>query len=174
VRGAFVDGAVTSWRASGSHRVHLTARVRVSDRAVRGVWHLYGHARDRDGNLPISAWHEQLEGWPVFIDSDFMTSVVSSPPGRGVTPAEPELGPNYPNPFNPVTTITFALSEPQPINLSIYTLDGQRVATVRDGLAPAGRHAVTWDGSGLASGVYLCRLTGQGDLAQTRKMLLVK
>jgi hypothetical protein len=174
VRGAFVDGAVTSWRASGSHRVHLTARVRVSDRAVRGVWHLYGHARDRDGNLPISAWHEQLEGWPVFIDSDFMTSVVSSPPAHGVIPAEPELGPNYPNPFNPVTTITFALSEPEPINLSIYTLDGQRVATVRDGLAPAGRHAVTWDGSGLASGVYLCRLTGQGDLTQTRKMLLVK
>ena len=53
-------------------------------------------------------------------------------------------------------------------------LDGQRVATVRHGPVLAGQHAVTWDGSGLASGVYLCRLTGQGDLAQTRKMLLVK
>jgi hypothetical protein len=174
VRGAFLDGAVTSWRSSGSHRVHLTTRIRVSDRAVRGVWHLYGHARDRDGNLPISAWHEHLEGWPIFVESDVMTSIMEAHPGPGVTPAKPGLGPNYPNPFNPVTTITFALRESQAIDLAIYNMDGQRVATVRHGPAPAGRHAVTWDGSGLASGVYLCRLTGQGDLAQTRKMILVK
>ena len=174
VRGAFVDGAVTSWRASGSHRIHLTARVRVSERAVRGVWHLYGHAQDRDGNLPISTWHEQQEGWPVYIESDVRTSVLESDQGHGVTPAEAGLGLNYPNPFNPVTTITFALGEPQRIDLSIYAVDGQHVATVREGHTRAGRHTVTWDGSGLASGVYLCRLTGQGDLAQTRKMVLVK
>ena len=174
VQGAYVDGAVTSWRPSGSHRIHLTARVRVSERAVAGTWHLYGHTRDRDGNMPISVWHEQQEGWPVHIESDIRTSVLESDPGHGGTPTEARLGLNYPNPFNPVTTITFALGAPQRIDLAIYAVDGQRVATVREGLTSAGRHTVTWDGSGRASGVYLCRLTGQGDLAQTQKMVLLK
>ncbi len=174
VRGAFVDGAATTWRGSGSHRVHMTARFRVSNRAVRGPWRLYGHASDHDANLPISAWHDQLEGWPVFIDSDVATSVMSPSQGSGVTPTEAGLGLNYPNPFNPVTTISFTLQESQPIDLSIYNVDGQRVTTLKDGLAHAGRHTVTWNGAGLASGPYLCRLTGHGRLVQTRKMLLLK
>jgi hypothetical protein len=80
---------------------------------------------------------------------------------------------NYPNPFNPATTIAYTLPQDCHVRVEIYNLLGQRLATLAEGWESAGQRAVRWDASGLASGVYICRLTA-GEFAQTRKMTLLK
>ncbi len=80
---------------------------------------------------------------------------------------------NYPNPFNPRTTVSFDLPVTSWVDLSIYNVLGQRVATVMHQTLDAGTHTVAFDGSSLASGVYVYRLEGQGFVSQ-KKMALMK
>jgi len=89
------------------------------------------------------------------------------------TPGEFMLSQNYPNPFNPATTIEFSLPQPGMVTLTVYNMLGQRVATLVSGELQAGRHSHHWDATGLASGVYLYRLTA-GEYTRTRAMVLVK
>ncbi|MEW6753114.1 MAG: FG-GAP-like repeat-containing protein [Candidatus Latescibacterota bacterium] len=113
----------------------------------------------------------------------------SAAPGTAVlearTAAVPRafaLQPNYPNPFNSSTVIGFRLPERARVELTVYDLLGQQVATLVQGEREAGAHQVTWDGRDtagrpLASGVYLCRLraAGQaGGLVDTRRLLLLR
>ena len=88
-------------------------------------------------------------------------------------PEEFTLEQNYPNPFNPKTDITFALPEASQINLSVYNSQGQKIETLTDGVLNEGIHRVTFDGTGLASGVYLYRLEAN-NFTQTRQMLFLK
>ena len=81
--------------------------------------------------------------------------------------------PNYPNPFNPSTTISFAIPEQSYITLSVYDITGQKVATLVDKHINAGSHSVIFDGSDLGSGVYLYRFESKG-FSKMGKMLLLK
>ncbi|MDX1546052.1 MAG: T9SS type A sorting domain-containing protein, partial [Rhodothermales bacterium] len=83
------------------------------------------------------------------------------------------LAPNYPNPFNPRTTIEFALPEATPVRLAVYDVTGREVARLVDGSLDAGRHRVTFDATGLPSGIYFYRITA-GVFAETHRMVLVK
>ncbi len=65
---------------------------------------------------------------------------------------------NYPNPFAASTAIPFVVSRGGHVSLSVYDLLGREVAMLVDGVLPAGRHSVTWNAAGLASGVYLGRI----------------
>ncbi|MFH1374294.1 MAG: FG-GAP-like repeat-containing protein [bacterium] len=80
---------------------------------------------------------------------------------------------NYPNPFNPITEISFALPIASEVKLQVFNVMGQVVATLADRHYEAGIHTVTWDGSDVASGVYLYRLEA-GDYVESRKMILLK
>lgn len=80
---------------------------------------------------------------------------------------------NFPNPFNPTTEIEFSLSSSGQVRLTVYNLLGQEVATLAAGEMKAGTHAVTFDASRLASGVYLYKLTA-GNYVSTKKMVLMK
>jgi predicted GH43/DUF377 family glycosyl hydrolase len=88
-------------------------------------------------------------------------------------PAAFQLAQNLPNPFNPSTQIRFDLPAAGQVQLAVYNLRGELVRTLVSGELPAGTHAFTFDGSGLASGVYLYRLQAEGYTA-VRKMLLAK
>ncbi|MDP8220289.1 MAG: FlgD immunoglobulin-like domain containing protein [Candidatus Stygibacter frigidus] len=87
---------------------------------------------------------------------------------------------NYPNPFNPETTIRFNLASQSDSNeLSIYNLKGQRVYSKDLSSYPAGENQITWkgisaNGSPVASGVYFYQLKSKGDICDTRRMLLLK
>lgn len=83
------------------------------------------------------------------------------------------LDQNYPNPFNPTTTIEYTVPNDGQVELSIFNLSGQRIATLFSGNATAGAHRVNWDGSAIATGMYFYRLQ-MGNQVLTRKMLLMK
>ncbi|MDE2811377.1 MAG: T9SS type A sorting domain-containing protein, partial [Gemmatimonadota bacterium] len=96
--------------------------------------------------------------------------------GRAL-PARFALGPNYPNPFNPSTIISYQLAASSQVRLEVFNLLGQRIATLVDGERPAGFHTATWhavDGAGRAvgAGVYIYRMT-VGEERQTGRMVLI-
>ncbi|MCL5267031.1 MAG: T9SS type A sorting domain-containing protein [Bacteroidetes bacterium] len=80
---------------------------------------------------------------------------------------------NYPNPFNPTTTVSYKLPTSGFVTLKVYDALGREVATLVNGNQDAGVHSTVFDGTGLASGVYFYRLTAPG-VSQTKKMLLTK
>ena len=78
-----------------------------------------------------------------------------------------------PNPSNPKTTISYSIKTPSHVKLVIYSITGQKVATLVDKHMSAGKHSVIFDGSDLGSGVYLYKLESKG-FKKTGKMLLMK
>ena len=80
---------------------------------------------------------------------------------------------NYPNPFNPSTVIRYSLPVTSYITLKVYSLLGQQVATLVNEEMKPGSHEVTWDASGMASGVYLYRLTA-ANFVETKKLVLMR
>ncbi|UCC79120.1 MAG: right-handed parallel beta-helix repeat-containing protein, partial [Candidatus Zixiibacteriota bacterium] len=88
-------------------------------------------------------------------------------------PDQMALTQNYPNPFNTQTTIRFILPEAQNVQLSIYDILGRQIHTLIDEYRQAGRQTVTFDASGLSSGVYFYRLQA-GNVVETKRMVLLK
>lgn len=88
-------------------------------------------------------------------------------------PALTKIAGNYPNPFNPTTTLEYELSQSGNITLSIYNLIGQRVVSIYDGFKTAGRHQQNIDASKLGSGVYFVRMTTSTG-THVHKMTLIK
>jgi len=84
------------------------------------------------------------------------------------------LFPNYPNPFNALTTIPFTLDQTLPVKIVVYNQLGQNVVTLFDGMLDSGIHQVNWDADGVSSGVYLIRLDTQAGYNESRKVMLVK
>jgi hypothetical protein len=89
------------------------------------------------------------------------------------TPRDWHLSPNYPNPFNPKTVITYQVPENSEVRLAVYDLLGREVATLVNERKASGNYAVTFDGSARASGMYVCRMMS-GPFRQSRRMLLVR
>jgi parallel beta-helix repeat protein len=88
-------------------------------------------------------------------------------------PTNYELSQNFPNPFNPATTIRFALRARGEVTVQIFDLLGREITTLLKEELPAGVHQVIFDAQALPSGVYLYRIQTDG-FCQTRKLLLVK
>lgn len=88
-------------------------------------------------------------------------------------PSDFRLHQNFPNPFNPTTTLSYTLPVGGTVSLKVFSVDGREVVTLVDGNQSAGEHRVRFDAGDLASGVYLYRLQ-LGKFAQTRKLMLVR
>jgi hypothetical protein len=89
-------------------------------------------------------------------------------------PNKISLSPNYPNPFNPSTTIEFGLPQSARATIDVYNMYGQRVATLVDDQRAAGTYRVSFDASGLPSGTYLYQLSIDGNVMESQKMILIK
>jgi len=112
---------------------------------------------------------ERTDGLSVYTN-DFITSIDDE---VNPTPLNFTLQQNYPNPFNPVTTISFTLPRTGQVKLEVYSILGERVATILSEVRNAGTHTVAFDANRLASGVYLYRLQADA-FHDVRKMLLMK
>ncbi len=92
----------------------------------------------------------------------------------GLAPASVELSGNYPNPFNPSTSISFTLGTSGHASLKVFDVLGKEVATVAEGMFNAGeRNTFTFNAENLTSGVYYYRLISNAAV-ETRTMLLMK
>jgi len=92
---------------------------------------------------------------------------------RSPVPGSFLVASNYPNPFNPSTTIGFELPRAVPVDLRVYGPTGAEVAVLVDGTLQAGRHSSVFNGAGLPSGIYVYRLRAGGE-AVSGKMVLSK
>ncbi len=92
---------------------------------------------------------------------------------KNTIPTEINLEQNFPNPFNPSTVIRFDLPKAQVVELSVYDINGRKVTTLASGEYPGGSHEVNFDASSFSSGVYIVRLTTEGQTF-ARKIVLVK
>ena len=93
-------------------------------------------------------------------------------PASGL-PAECTLLPNYPNPFNSSTTITYELPQSSIVRLQVCDMLGREVALLVNERRDAGVHEVKFDATALSSGVYFCRLSA-ANVIQTRRLLLLR
>ena len=105
--------------------------------------------------------------------------IVSVPPAPRGVPGSYALDQNFPNPFNPSTVIGYRLAADARVTLAVYDLLGQKVATLVDGLVPAGSHSVTWNAGSFGSGVYFARFIasdpgGAVRFTKTAKLQLLK
>jgi hypothetical protein len=125
-----------------------------------------------DGGLP-GVMQVSAEGAPRFALVVTPGAVTSVETGGVDVPRQVELYGNYPNPFNPVTQIQFALPVEMPVRLEVFDMLGRRVAVLHDGLLRAGTHTMAFQAGNLGSGVYVYRLEAGGSVI-TRKMTLMK
>lgn len=116
------------------------------------------------------------EGWAL-VDSSIVWAM-----GSGTTsvsnketavPSEYALSNNYPNPFNPSTSISFSVPKPSRVRLTVWNTLGVKVATLVDEVRTAGEHTVRFDASNLSSGVYFYRFDA-GSIRYAKKMLFLK
>lgn len=94
-----------------------------------------------------------------------------------VTPSIPQINSNYPNPFNPSTTIEYSIPQTGRVKLSIYNIRGQKVKTMINGDMEKGQHRIVWNGRddgnrSVASGVYFIRIEAAGKTSIRKAMLL--
>ena len=133
---------------------------------------------DADHDLAFAA----ATGYRASLDT-WLGPIVTAVLGQQEAASQPvsmQLAQNFPNPFNSSTTIPFTLPASTDVELAVFNLTGQQVATLVNGNRKAGAYTVHWDGRDddgreLASGVYLYRLqTGEGTPVKTRKLVLME
>jgi hypothetical protein len=177
-----------SWSWSGNSNITViwnSTRRRINLRPARnwsGSETITFTATDPDGNSDSDAATYTVNPPGEVSEGVTTTEAPGFDPGESEllaeTPARTGILGNYPNPFNPATTIRYALSEQTFVTLKVYNTLGQEVATLVNGYQSAGYHSVEWNsrtnaGSPVASGIYLYRLTAQ-DVVSTGRMLLAK
>lgn len=142
--------------------------------AVQTMWFGFSfmYIRDTDESAPIIRNHLMKD----------VIEWMDNPVNPGVTearvPRAYRLGQNFPNPFNPVTTIRFDMKEKNHVSVKVYSAAGQLVKTLVDCVKDAGAYEIPWDGrnndgSRVASGIYFYRMETR-NFIRTRKMVLVR
>ena len=92
---------------------------------------------------------------------------------KQIMPKQFKLDQNYPNPFNPSTVISFTVAKAQMVNISIFNIIGQRVATLVNQMYAPGAYSVQFNAGNMPSGIYFYRLTSN-DYVAIKKMILMK
>ena len=149
---------------------YYQARARNADGEIVGQWH----------SIPLN--HNQRQVLELTLSGGMKVVRVeplsASKPMVETVPEVSGLAPNFPNPFNSATLITYHLSSPGPVQLVIYNVLGQPVRTLVDESQAAGSYQIRWDvldqrGISLSTGIYIARLSYPGGV-QTRRLLYLK
>ncbi|GEM_PF-5478834 len=126
---------------------------------------------DRQGTYFHTIPGDQFLAYRAVVNEDYViTGMAGNSKHR---PDRFALSDNYPNPFNPTTTINYNLPKTTEVNLSVYNLLGKRVAMLEKGRKQPGRHTVRFHARGLTSGVYIYKLQTES-FSQSKKMILIK
>ena len=90
-----------------------------------------------------------------------------------ILPIEYSLEYPHPNPFNPITNISYSLPLDTKVKLDVYNITGELINILHDGIKPAGNYSIEWNAEGYPSGVYFVKLTTD-EFTQTQKLMLIK
>jgi hypothetical protein len=135
-----------------------------------GVWYEY-FTRSSMNVTDVNAGISLAPGeYRIYTDQELMEPPVAL---DLIVPISFELKQNYPNPFNPVTTIDYVLSRDSDVFLDVYDINGKKIARLVQEHQLAGEHSTTFNAVGLASGVYIYKLTS-GRHEISKKMLILK
>ena len=120
-------------------------------------------AKDREGNVSDSLVHYvTLMKYPYAVNEN-----------KTPLPGDYKLMQNFPNPFNPSTTIKYKIASRVNVSLKVFDLYGKEAAVLVNQEKEAGEHSVKFDASGLSTGMYFYKLTA-GSYSETRKLVLIK
>ncbi|KAA3610560.1 MAG: T9SS C-terminal target domain-containing protein [Calditrichaeota bacterium] len=141
-----------------------------------GVSYDYSIVIDQGGIIQYSDWGANTNAINSVIDN--LLATATSVEQNSDTADRFSLAANYPNPFNPSTTLAFTLEKSQRVSLKIYDLKGRLVKTLMDGILDSGGHQYRWNaqnqsGQRVSSGVYYYVLQGENQ-RQSRKMVLMQ
>jgi hypothetical protein len=149
--------------------------VNLEEEPARTMWFGFSYMCVRDDTVgaPIDRFRlaESVFQWMDNVTKEDIT-------GHDSPPAVYGMAQNFPNPFNPLTTIEYGMKEKGHVTLRIYNVAGQLSKVLVDGTKEAGFHRVTWDGKNergfpMASGVYFCRMETKG-FSSTKKLVLLR
>lgn len=130
-------------------------------------------AYSNNNNVNLAWRYLGNDGDVIAIDNIKITGVVVDVKKESTLPIGFELSQNYPNPFNPATTINYSIAKSGLVTLKVYSIRGEVVSKLFSKNHTVGNYSVSFDGSNLASGTYIYRLTnGRNSIA--KKMLLIK
>jgi len=160
------------WEKSGRHDHFRHEYIDLSAYAGSGIYlrfRLVDQSNDQD--LTDPGW--TIDNIAIITGTSTATDDPASVPGPML-----RLHPNYPNPFNPSTTISYSLGSASSVDIAIYNTRGQKVRQLYSGTSAAGEHSLLWDGKDdaareMGSGLYFCRIVTPG-YAATRKMMMLK
>ena len=124
-----------------------------------------------EGDRELTLTGNYLDGIP--FEAKDCIRIVGHTPTPFEYSGEPVLNGAFPNPFNPVTRLTYFVPERQHVRLAVYDVTGRLAAKLVDGMVEAGEHAVEWRADGLASGVYFGRME-TGNTTQVTRLILLK
>lgn len=142
----------------------------------------YGNTSSYDRSVVITADGKVAYKGTGFVNSDYEEvqesiedelSVATNNENNPDLPTSIFLKQNFPNPFNPSTTISYSLPKAAEVTVKIYNMLGVEIATLQNGFKPSGEHTFTFDASNLSSGIYIYRLVA-GNTSITKRMTLLK
>jgi len=179
----------TSYEYTGGNLAIMTQKLRCNvDFSNWNAWQLTetaGESRTLYFRSDAAAIGDLASGYPTWNSKDdflpntlLIGELYLSISDEILPPATTVLKGNYPNPFNPSTTIAFDMASDGFVNIDVYNVKGQKVCGLISGFYGAGSHSVVWNGEdatgrAVASGVYFYRMTA-GGYSKTQKMLLMK
>ena len=134
---------------------------------------------DGDGDKDLAVDNNRSNNVSVLLNLSVPPTAIIEQEVLSIVPKTYALSQNFPNPFNPQTAIHFGLPIPGRVELAVFNMMGQQVATLVEGMREAGTYAIHWDGraddgQALASGVYFYRLRAGREREKTRKLLLLR
>jgi plastocyanin len=165
-------GDTVTWHCvSGSHNVHETSSPTVfTSGAVRAAVWDYTFVF----NVPAATYHYQCDPHAPGMSGNIIVEAPSGIDNRNLPTASLfELRHNYPNPFNPTTSLPYELKTEGLVRLNVFNVLGEKVAELVNERQAAGLHVVNFNASALPSGIYIYQLTS-GGRTQAAKMILMK
>ena len=181
--GGYIIAGSTSSYGAGGYDLYMIKINTVGDTiwtlVYGGLYSDKGYSVDLtdDGGYIVAGvtqeyWEEPADCWLVKIGPD--TAVSGAPSIQWVShPKDYVLHPAYPNPFNPVTTISYDVPVQGIVQVDIYNVLGQKTAELVNGIKIAGHHQLLWDAGELPSGIYFIQMES-GEFQQVQKIVLLK
>lgn len=182
----FIALGIDTWNTSGAEVINFKNATGITYSLLldgrNSLVDYYGNSSAYDRSVVIAADGTIAYKGSGFVNTDFedvntaienSLSVATSSEHISKLPSSIHLDQNFPNPFNPSTTISYSLPEAAEVSIKIYNMLGVEVATIEKGFKTSGGHTFTFDASNLSSGIYIYRLVA-GNISLTKRMTLLK